>query len=273
MSFAIAAMATAAAAVVGAGASIYSSNKAAEAQKEGIAASTAAQREAFDKQAALQEPFRQGGMAAQNRLMTYLGLTPGGDSGLSVNPNDPNFGKYAGDFGMADFEADPGYAFRLKQGMKSLEQSAAARGGLLSGSTLRGVTDYSQGMASQEYGNAYNRYQTNRANQLNPLQSLMGSGQTSANTLTGAAGQLGQGLAQGAAATGASNASSYMNTGNALTNALSGGANAYMNANMMARMFPSRGYTGGGVPTDSYNNLVSNISDSFANQPNYTFTS
>jgi len=151
MSFAIAAMATAGAALVGAGASIYSSNKAADAQREGIAASTAAQREAFDKQTALQEPFRQGGMTAQNRLMTLLGLSPGGDSGITVDPNDPNFGKYSRDFGMADFEADPGYAFRLKQGMKSLEQSAAARGGLLSGSTLRGVTDYSQGMASQEY--------------------------------------------------------------------------------------------------------------------------
>jgi hypothetical protein len=227
------AVAIAGAAAVGAGASIYSASQAADAQKEGIAASTAAQQKAYEDQKALQEPFRQGGMAAQNQLMTLLGLNPGGDSGLSVNPNDPNFGKYSKDFSMADYQADPGYAFRLQQGMKSLEQSAAARGGLLSGSTLRGVTDYSQGMASQEYGNAYNRYQTNRANQLNPLQSLMGSGQTAANTLTGAAGNLGQGLAQGAAATGAANASSYMNTGNALTNALSGGLNAYMGYNNM----------------------------------------
>jgi hypothetical protein len=98
---------------------------------------------------------------------------------------------------------------------------------------LKGITDYSQGAASQEYGNAYNRYQTNRANQLNPLQSLMGAGQSSANTLTGAAGQLGQGLAQGAAATGAANASAYMNTGNALSNALSGGLNTYMGYNNM----------------------------------------
>ena len=227
------AVAIAGAAAVGAGASIYSANQAANAQKEGIAASTAAQQKAYEDQKALQEPFRQGGMAAQNQLLTYLGLNPGGDSGLSVNPNDPNFGKYSKDFSMADYQADPGYAFRLQQGMKSLEQSAAARGGLLSGSTLRGVTDYSQGMASQEYGNAYNRYQTNRANQLNPLQSLMGAGQSSANTLTSAAGQLGQGLAQGAAATGSANASSYMNTGNALTNALSGGLNAYMGYNNM----------------------------------------
>ena len=244
MSFAIAAMATAAAAVVGAGASIYGANKAASAQKAGIDASTAAQREMFEKQTELQEPFRQGGMTAQNRLMTLLGLTPGGDSGITVDPNDPNFGKYSKDFGMADYQADPGYAFRLSEGMKGLQNSAAARGLLSSGSTLKGITDYSQGMASQEYGNAYNRYQTNRANQLNPLQSLMGSGQTSANTLTNAAGNLGQGLAQGAAAMGNVNASSYINSGNALTNALNTGTGAYMNYNMMNRMFP-----GGSNPT------------------------
>jgi len=265
-------MAILGAGALGAGASIYSASKAADAQREGIAASTAAQQKAFDKQVELQEPFRQGGMTAQNRLLTVLGLRPAEGSGVTVDPNSPDFGKYAGDFGMKDFEADPGYAFRLKEGMRGLENSAAARGLLSSGSTLKGITDYGQGMASQEYGNAYNRYQTNRANQLNPLQSLMGSGQTSANTLTNAAGNLGQGLAQGAAAMGSANASSYINTGNALTNALNTGTGAYMNANMMNRMFPSRGYTGGGVPTSSYNNLLSNVSDSFANTPNYQFT-
>ena len=227
------AVAIAGAGLVGAGASIYSSGKAADAQKAGIDASAAVQREMFDKQTALQEPFRQGGMTAQNRLMTLLGLTPGADSGVTVDPNDPNFGKYSRDFSMADYQADPGYAFRLSEGMKGLQNSAAAKGLLSSGSTLKGITDYSQGMASQEYGNAYNRYQTNRANQLNPLQSLMGSGQTAANTLTNAAGNLGQGLGQAAAATGAANASAYMNTGNALSNALSGGLNAYMGYNNM----------------------------------------
>jgi len=227
------AVAIAGAGVLGAGASIYASSQAADAQKEGIAASADAQQRMFDKQVELQEPFRQGGVTAQNRLMTLLGLSPGGDSGLTVDQNDPNFGKYSRDFGMADYQADPGYAFRLSEGMKGLQNSAAARGLLSSGSTLKGITDYSQGQASQEYGNAYNRYQTNRANQINPLQSLMGSGQTSANTLTNAAGQLGQGLGQAAAATGAANASAYMGAGNALTNALSGGLNAYMGYNNM----------------------------------------
>ena len=222
------AVAIAGAGILGAGASIYSSGKAADAQKEGIAASTAAQQKAFDEQKALNAPFREGGIAAQNRLLTYLGLTPAEGSGVTVDPNDPNFGRYAGDFGMKDFEADPGYAFRIKEGMKGLQNSAAARGLLSSGSTLKGITDYGQNAASQEYGNAYQRYQTNRANQLNPLTGILGMGQTATNNMTNAAGQLGQGLGQAAAATGAANASAYMSTGNALTNALSGGLNAYM---------------------------------------------
>jgi hypothetical protein len=88
---------------------------------------------------------------------------------------------------MSDFQTDPGYAFRMSEGMKGLERSAAARGGLLSGSALKGIQRFGQDLASQEYQNAFNRYQSNRAAQLNPLQSLAGVGQTSANTL-GAAG-------------------------------------------------------------------------------------
>jgi type II secretory pathway pseudopilin PulG len=221
--------------VIGAGASIYSANQASNAQQQAAQQSAAQQQAMFDKQVALQEPFRQGGMTAQNQLMTLLGLSPGADSGVTVNPNDPNFGKYAKDFSMADYQADPGYAFRMDQGMKALQNSAAAKGLLSSGSTLKGITDYSQGMASQEYGNAYNRYQTNRANQLNPLQSLMGSGQTAANTLTSAAGQLGQGLGQADVAQGNARASGYINSSNALNSALNSGVNSYMNYNMMNR--------------------------------------
>ena len=227
------AVAIAGAGLVGAGASIYSSSQAADAQREGIAASAAAQQKAFDEQKALNAPFREGGIAAQNRLLTYLGLTPAEGSGVTVDPNDPNFGRYTGDFGMKDFEADPGYNVRLSEGMKGLQNSAAARGLLSSGSTLKGITDYGQNAASQEYGNAYQRYQTNRANQLNPLTGILGMGQTATNNVSNAAGQLGQGLGQAAAATGAANASSYINSGNALNSALSGGVNAYMGYNNM----------------------------------------
>lgn len=143
--------------------------------RDAAAAQTAAQdraidlqREQFNRQVELQEPWRQAGITALNKL------TP---MATQYTP-----------FGMRQFQADPGYAFRLSEGMKALERSAAARGGLLSGATLKGVQRYGQDLASQEYMNAFNRYQTERNAQLNPLQSLAGIGQTSANQL-GAAGQ------------------------------------------------------------------------------------
>jgi len=132
------------------------------------------------------------------------------------------FGSLAKPFGMDQFEADPGYAFRQSEGMKALERSAAARNGLLSGATMKGIQRFGQDLASQEYQNAFNRYQVERAARLNPLQSLMGSGQSSANTLTSAAGQFGQASANNAMNVGAARASGYVGSANALSSALSG---------------------------------------------------
>ena len=52
---------------------------------------------------------------------------------------------------------DPGYKFRLSEGMKALDRQAAARGGLISGNALKATQRYGQDLASQEFGNAYNR--------------------------------------------------------------------------------------------------------------------
>jgi len=194
-------------------------SKAAKAQTQAADQSAALQREMFDKQVELQAPFREAGLSAQNKLMQYLGL--------SGAPGEAGYGKYAGDFTMQDFTTDPGYAFRLAEGNKALDRTAAARGGLLSGGAMKAAQRYGQDMGSQEYMNAFNRYQTNRANQLNPLQSLMGAGQTGANTLTQAAGQLGSDLGQNALGAGNARASGYMGQANALTSALGTAVNQY----------------------------------------------
>ena len=65
-------------------------------------------------------------------------------------------------FTMDDFQKDPGYQFRMDEGTKALERSAAARGGLSSGSTLKALTRYGQDYASNEYQNAYNRFNADR---------------------------------------------------------------------------------------------------------------
>lgn len=261
---------------------------AANVQAQAARDAQAAQERMFERQVALQEPFRQGGMAAQNRLFTLLGLDPnagrpaapsGGGvqsfntpygtfnfpggmggfggagaapatnaQGIVVDPNSPDFGKYARDFGMQDFQQDPGYAFRLSEGQKAIERSAAARGGLQSGSALKAAARFGQDLGSQEYQNAFNRYQINRSNQLNPLQSLMGAGQSATNTMTAAAGQQGQNQAQNIYGAGQARASGYIGSANALAGALQGIGNTASNFPLYQAQIQNlnRGGFGGG---------------------------
>jgi len=188
------------------------SRRAADAQVQSAAESARLQREMFDRQVALQEPFRQGGLTGQNRIMELLGI--GGDAAAG------DYGRYGRDFAMSDYEADPGYAFRLSEGNKALERSAAARGMVMSGQMFKGAQRFGQDLASQEYQNAFNRYQTNRANQLNPLGTLMASGQGASNVLSAAAGQLGTQLGENAVGAGNARASGYIGSANAYTNAI-----------------------------------------------------
>lgn len=120
-------------------------------------------------------------------------------------------------FTPEDFEAgiDPGYAFRLQQGQMANQRAANVGGGALSGNTLRGLQDYTQNLASTEYGNAFDRFQKQRQNIYNTLAGIAGigqTGQTAANTagtnLANAASQLGVGAAgaQAAGLTGQTNA-------------------------------------------------------------------
>jgi hypothetical protein len=173
--------------------------------------------------------------AVQAELAKQQGAT-GGQPGAQGG----EFGSLMRDFGMADYEADPGLAFRREEGEKALTRAAGASGQLGSGRYLKDAMRFNSGLASQEYSNAHNRFQTNRANKLNPLQSLAGVGQTAANTI----GQAGQNFASGAGnalgnygqatsanilGVGNARASGYLTQGNALQNALNSGVSAWRN--------------------------------------------
>ena len=193
----------------------------ADIQAQSAREAQALQKQMFDIQRGGQEPYRQAGLTGQNRLMELLGL--GGNVGAA------GYGKYGRDFSMADYQADPGYAFRLSEGQKALERSAAARGGLISGGALKAATRYGQDMGSQEYQNAFNRYQTSRTNQLQPLGNLMASGQSAAANVGSAAGQYGTNV--GNLITGA---------GNAMAGGITGAGNAQAAGQMgMANTFAS----------------------------------
>ena len=238
-------------AVVGASASRSASktqaqaaSQAADVQKQVADQQVELQREMYEKTRADQEPWRQAGVNALGVMQRTAGNVPG-----------------AFKFGADQFQTDPGYAFRLAEGRKALASTARARGGLVSGQTLKGMQDYAQNAASQEYQNAYNRAYTGygtdvaRENQLyNRQAALAGIGQTSTNLMnqagqnyaTGVGGALGSyGTNVGNLMTGAGAAQAAGQVGAA--NAITGGLGTYLNytqSNNLLNALQNRGATG-----------------------------
>lgn len=276
--------------IISAGASIIggamgskSTEKAADTQAEAARYAADLQKQQFERSVSLQDPFRRAGMAGQNELLRYLGITPELESRgaiadrlsyevngwnkmsgeeqsaritqernkqqavLSAAKKTPEFGSVMRDFSMQDFTADPGYAFRVSEGLKGLDRTAAARGGLISGAALKGAQRFGQELGSQEYMNAFNRYQTNRANKLAPLQSLAGVGQTTAQNLATQGQQYGQGASEAAYQGANARASGYVGSANAWSNALGQAANVYNQNRMMNQIGGVSGGFGSGT--------------------------
>lgn len=124
----------------------HSGEKALDRQSQAADQANATQKYMYDTQREDAAPWRQAGGVA-------LGQLASGDV-----------------FGEGGFQADPGYQFRMSEGMKAINSNAAARGGVNSGATLKALARYGQDFASNEYNNAYGR-------QYNRLSALAGFGQ------------------------------------------------------------------------------------------------
>lgn len=333
----------AAAAVVG-GALIASnaSKSAAKTQAASSDRATEAQREMFDQQVALQEPWRQGGGLGLNALEYGLGLSPTGtfnpaapgasapagvggapapagsrgetadqirarlapqftttgggmqfvpnaetggqwvEGGPVVNeqalnaaiqqemqrqqsalttptgpaaaqpapgtanpaaPQGPGYGALMRNFSMADYQADPGLAFRQEEGERALTRAAGASGQLGSGKYLKDAMRFNSGLASQEYGNAFNRFNVNRDSGFNKLASIAGIGQTATNQVGAAAGNFGAQIGSNILGAGNARAAGQVGSASAINNGISQGVGIYQQQNMLNRFFPQ-----GGVP-------------------------
>ena len=172
-----------------------------------------------------QEPWRNAGVKALGEMQ------------------NPDFMK---DFSSQDFKTDPGYQFRMAEGQKALERSAAARGGLMGGGTLKAISRYGQDVASQEYQNVYNRFNADGDRRFNRLSALAGTGQTAtaqmAHSGTNYANQTGQNMMGAANA----QAAGTMGAANATSGAIGQGVNNWTQYQLMNRMFPKTDGTGGG---------------------------
>lgn len=173
---------------------------------------------ALQEQLARQESWRASGIKANNKLSAMLGL---------AGPATP-------------FNSDdPGYAFRLAEGQKQVDNSAAARGSTLSGGVLKALQKYGQGMASQEFQNSFNR--------------LSGVSTLGQNTATNQAGQSMQSSAQQGAntrAAGDATAAGTIGEGNAWANTTNSLVNQYQN-NQTMDLYKKKGTVGSSM--DWYN--------------------
>ena len=227
------------------------------AQKAALDENLKLQRELFNKQVENLKSFKEAGEKGQGRLMDLLGLSgnttaPGYGSATTafkIEGFDPK--TLFDEFNTQEMEADPGYAFRVAEGQKAIERSTAARGGLQSGAALKAAARFGQEMGSQEYQNAFNRFQANKAfqaqeygnafnrfttereNQLAPLRSLTASGQASAAGQAAAAGNFASGGSQAYQGYGSGQAAAYGNygsmTGDIAARTGAGGTAAYGN--------------------------------------------
>lgn len=204
------------------------SNNAADAQSNSAQQARDLEYQMFQQNRADMAPWREAGQNALTRI----------SSGLQPN------GELYRDFTMADFQADPGYGFRLSEGIKALDRSASARGLRNSGGAMKAITRFGQDFASNEYTNALNRFRQQQGDRFNRLASVSGLGQAATQQI----GQQGAQMANNAAgyALGAGNARAAGMIGGA--NALSGGAGQAMNfynQNRLLDMFQNRGGGGG----------------------------
>lgn len=151
-------------AITGSNSQAKAAKSAANQQYQASKEATQVQKDMYDQTRKDLMPYAQAGGTALSQLMGGMG------------PNGQFMQEYSGQ----DIYDDPSYQFRLQQGQDSIQSGAAAQGGLLSGATQKALLNYGQDAASQEYGNAYNRFNADQTNQYNRLSNLVGLGQNAA---------------------------------------------------------------------------------------------
>lgn len=181
---------------------------AADQQADSAAQANALQRYMYDTTREDQAPYREAGVEALGRLRDF--------SDRELRPDE--------------VMAEPGYQFGLQQGLDNVQNTAAARGGLYSGNTLRALTRYGNDYATTRYNDAWNRNQASGSTRWNRLAALAGIGQTATNQVQSAgqnyAGSVGGNLMSNANAQGAAGMAQGNIWGNALNQVASiGGRN------------------------------------------------
>lgn len=181
---------------------------------------------------------------------------------------DPSFGSLTKQFSAADLAADPvynsGLQFGLDEGVKGINRTAAANGGLDSGATLKALTQFGNDYGSTKANDSYNRYMNTQTQTYNKYAGVAGAGQQASSTIGSAGSNAASGISSSDLSSGNAIASGYIGAGNAtaagqigsanaLSSGLTGGINSYNQQNLLSKLLSgnSSGYSTGGLGSSS----------------------
>lgn len=193
-----------AAAAIGAGGAIFAGSQQAGAANK----ATDAQLEMFHEMQKELQPFVSGGGDALSALLGGLGI---GQGSLGAGP-------LTTPFSWSDFMKSPGYDFIKGQGIDAITNSAAARGGVFGGNTLKALDEFGTGLAAQEYWNARNAYTNDQQNLIKNLLGLTQVGESAGANVGSGAIATGQGIAGTIGASGIANSAGIAGAANSLGN-------------------------------------------------------
>jgi len=177
-------------------------------QQQSASDANAAQLQMYNQMRSDLMPYMQTGQSANSALANLTG----------INTDNPLTSPLLSPIKMdeATLETTPGYQFNLQQGLKSVQNSAAARGLGSSGAALKGAASYATGLADSTYQNQFNNALTNQNNQFSRLMGLTQLGQNSAAGVGQQGITTGQGIASNDIGAGNAGAASLIGAGNSL---------------------------------------------------------
>lgn len=236
---------------VGAVGSAVAGSEAAGGAEKAASTESAAQTQAVNEEvqqgnaaAALQVPYEQYGTGAGNILSSELAS---GQLGGAA-PLD-----------QAAIANMPGYQFALQQGLLSTQNAAAAQGLGVSGNALAAASNYSVGLANQNFQNYFSDYWANQNNRYNMLYNMTQMGANAAtnagNQMVSVGGQVGNTLTTSAANIGSAQATAAADTAQGTQGLTSGLANATTNA-LLANALIGQSEGGATIGNTNTNNAL-----------------
>ena len=233
--FIISGIASAVAGVAGAAISSSGAQSAAKTQAQASQHATDVQQAEFQQIQGLEQPFVQAGTTTLAQLLSGIGAGGGNNSGTGAL-NAP--------FTAADYQQSPGYNFQFQQGEQAILDAQSATGGVNSGNTLKELTSYGQGVANQDYWQAYQAYVNAQNQKFSQLDTVVASGQNAVADLSAAGQNTANNVSNNIIGSGNAQAASQVAGANAASSAVTGGLSSLSNSYLLSQLLGGGGGNG-----------------------------